>query len=87
MGYLVGLTQVFAGVTILTGILTRIGALCGLANMLGAIFIVHLPHGFDVAQHGMEYSLTLLLIALALLLTGAGDYSFSSRLPEQWRKF
>jgi putative oxidoreductase len=55
--------------------------------MLAAIFIVHLPHGFDVAQRGIEYALTQLLIALALLLTGAGGYSFTSRLPEQWRKF
>ena len=87
VGYLVGLSQVFAGLTILTGILTRLGAACVIVNMLAAIFIVHLPHGFDVAQRGIEYALTQLLIALALLLTGAGDYSFTSRLPEQWRKF
>jgi len=55
--------------------------------MLGAIFTVHLPHGYDIGKGGMEYALTQLLIALALLLTGAGDYSFTSRLPEQWRKF
>jgi putative oxidoreductase len=87
VGYLVGLSQLFAGLTILTGILTRLGALCVIVNMLGAIFTVHLPHGFDVAQHGSEYALTQLLIALALLLTGAGGYSFTPRLPEQWRKF
>lgn len=87
VGYLVGLSQVFAGLTMLTGILTRLGAVCVIVNMLAAIFIVHLPHGFDVAQRGIEYALTQLLIALALLLTGAGDYSFTSRLPEQWRKF
>ena len=87
VGYLVGLSQLFAGLTILTGILTRLGAACVIVNMLAAIFIVHLPHGFDVAQRGIEYALTQLLIALALLLTGAGDYSFTSRLPEQWRKF
>lgn len=87
VGYLVGLSQLFGGLTILTGILTRLGAVCVIVNMLAAIFIVHLPHGFDVAQRGIEYALTQLLIALALLLTGAGDYSFTSRLPEQWRKF
>ena len=87
LGYLVGLSQLFAGLTILTGILTRLGAVCVIVNMLAAIFIVHLPHGFDVAQRGIEYALTQLLIALALLLTGAGGYSFASRLPEQWRKF
>ena len=87
VGYLVGLSQVFAGLAMLTGILIRLGAVCVIVNMLAAIFTVHLPHGFDVAQRGIEYALTLLLIALALLLTGAGDYSFTSQLPEQWRKF
>jgi len=48
---------------------------------LGAIFLVHLPHGFDVSNGGMEYALTQLLIAFALLLMGAGAYSLSSRLP------
>ena len=87
VGYLVGLSQLFAGLTMLTGILIRLGAMCVILNMLAAIFIVHLPHGFDVAQRGIEYALTQLLIALALLLAGAGGYSFTSRLPEQWRKF
>jgi putative oxidoreductase len=87
VGYLVGLAQFFGGLTILTGILTRFGALCVIIVLLGAIFMVHLAHGYDVAKGGMEYALTQLLIALALLLAGAGDYSFTSRLPEQWRKF
>jgi putative oxidoreductase len=87
VGYLVGLTQLFGGVTILTGILTRLGALCGLVNMVGAIFTVHLPNGFDVAKHGYEYALAQALICLALLLTGPGGYSLNSRLPEQLRKF
>jgi uncharacterized membrane protein YphA (DoxX/SURF4 family) len=54
--------------------------------MLGAIFLVHLPHGFDISKHGMEYALTQLLIALALLIAGGGTYSLGSRLPEGLRK-
>ena len=87
VAYLAGLAQLFGGLTILTGILTRIGALCIIFVMLGAIVTVHLPHGYDIGRGGMEYALTQLLIALALLLTGAGDYSFTSRLAEQWQKF
>jgi putative oxidoreductase len=87
VAYLAGLAQLFGGLAILTGILTRIGALCIFIMMLGAIFTVHLPHGYDIGKGGMEYALTQLLIALALLLTGAGDYSFTSRLPERWREF
>jgi uncharacterized membrane protein YphA (DoxX/SURF4 family) len=54
--------------------------------MLGAIFLVHLAHGFDIPKGGMEYALTQLLIALALLIAGGGAYSLSSVLPESLRK-
>jgi uncharacterized membrane protein YphA (DoxX/SURF4 family) len=54
--------------------------------MLGAILLVHLPHGFDISKGGMEYGFTQLLIAIALLIIGAGSYSLTSQLPQQWRK-
>jgi putative oxidoreductase len=87
VGYLVGLAQVGGAITILTGILTRIGAVCILVVMLGAIFLVHLPHGFDINKGGIEYPLTQLLIALALLFAGAGRYSLAISLPPWLRKF
>ena len=86
VGYLVGLAQFGGGLAILSGILIRLGAACIIIVMLGAIFLVHLPHGFDLAKGGIEYALTQLLIALALLITGAGAYSLGSRLPEPLRK-
>jgi putative oxidoreductase len=86
MGYLVGLAQFAGGVAIITGLLIRVGAVCVIIVMLGAIFLVHLPHGFDVSKGGMEYALTQLLIALALLIAGGGAYSLGSRLPEGLRK-
>jgi|SRR5690242_71741 len=81
VGYLVGLAQFLGGLAVLLGVLIRIGAVCIVIVMLGAIFIAHLPHGFDVTKGGMEYALTQLLIALALLLTGAGRYSLAAILP------
>ena len=86
VGYLVGLAQFAGGIAILTGLFIRVGAFCIIIVMLGAIFLVHLPHGFDVSKHGSEYALTQLLIALALLIAGAGAYSLGSRLPEGLRK-
>jgi putative oxidoreductase len=86
MGYLVGLAQVAGGLAILTGILTRVGAACVALVMLGAIFLVHLPHGFDVGKGGMEYAFTQLLLAIALIFTGPGAYSLSSWLPASLRK-
>lgn len=85
VGYLVGLAQFGGGLAMLSGILIRLGAICIILVMLGAIFLVHLPHGFDASNHGMEYALTQLLIALALLITGAGAYSLGARLPRPLR--
>ena len=75
IGYLVGLAQFAGGLAVLSGILIRIGAACIVVVMLGAIFLVHLPHGFDIGKGGIEYALTQLSIAVALLLTGPGAYS------------
>ena len=35
---------------------------------------------------GVEYALTQLLIAIALLITGAGTHSLAPRLPKPLRK-
>jgi putative oxidoreductase len=81
LAYLVGLAQLAGGGAVLTGILFRLGAACITAVMLGAIFLVHLPHGFDVSNGGAEYALTQLLLAIAFLLIGPGGYSLASLLP------
>jgi putative oxidoreductase len=87
VGYLVGLAQFAGGLAVLTGILIRLGAACIALVMLGAIFTVHLSHGFDVSNGGMEYALTQLLLAIALLLTGPGAYSLASRFPAALRRW
>jgi putative oxidoreductase len=86
IGYLIGLAEFGGGLAILTGILLRIGALCGIIVMLVAIFLVHLPNGFDISKRGFEYALTLFLTALALLIAGGGSYSLASVLPGGLRK-
>ena len=78
IGYLVGLAQFAGGLAVLLGVLTRLGAACIAIVMLGAIFTVHLPHGFNIGEGGAEYALTQLLVAIALILTGPGAYSLSS---------
>jgi putative oxidoreductase len=85
-GYLVGAGEFFGGLCILFGIFTRIAAACIAVIMLGAIFLVHLRHGFDIGQGGFEYAFTQLLIAVALLLAGPGAYSLASMAPASVRK-
>ncbi len=86
IGYLVGLAQFAGGLAILTGVLFRVGAVCILIVMAGAILLVHLPHGFNIANQGMEYALTEFLLTLALLLTGPGAYSLNHLLPQPIRR-
>src|SRR5271157_4111369 len=86
IGYLVGLAQFAGGLAMLLGVLVRLAAACLIVVMLGAIFLVHLPHGFDVGRGGAEYAFMQLLIAIALFITGGGAYSLASRLPKPLRK-
>ena len=87
MGYLIGLAQLAGGLAVLSGILFRLGAACIVVVMLGAIFLVHLPNGFDIGKGGAEYALTQLLLAVAFLLTGPGSYALAFWLPAPLRKF
>ena|SRR5271170_1688690 len=87
LAYLVGLAQFGGGLAILTGILFRLGAASIFIVMLGAILLVHLPHGFDVSKGGMEFAFTQLLISAAFLLTGPGVYSLAHWLPAWLQKW
>jgi putative oxidoreductase len=69
----------------LAGIFFPFATVCIAIVMWGAIAMVHLAHGFDVARGGLEYAFTHLLMALALLLMGPGAYSLGSVLPEPLR--
>ncbi|HEX4749665.1 MAG TPA: DoxX family protein [Bryobacteraceae bacterium] len=81
VAYLVGIGQFFGAIGILLGIFTRIAAGAIVVIMLGAIFMVHISHGFDLAHGGFEYAFTELLIAMALAFTGPGAYSLAALMP------
>lgn len=80
-GYLVGAGQLAGGLAILLGIFQRIGSVCVIAVMVGAIYLVHLPHVWDINKGGYEFALTVLLISLGLLISGPGAYSLGRILP------
>jgi putative oxidoreductase len=74
-------TEFFGGLGLIVGLLTRIAALGIGVEMIGAIFIVHLPNGFFMnwsgtqKGEGFEYHLLAIAMAATLLLRGAGAFS------------
>jgi putative oxidoreductase len=86
IGYLVGLAQFAGGIAILLGALMRVGCVSVIIVMLGAVFMVHLPHGYDVGHGGMEYALTELLLSIGLLFAGPGKFSLAAILPGPLQK-
>ncbi len=83
-GPLVALVEFFGGIALVVGLLTRLAALGLAINMLGAILLVKLGSGF-FAPKGLEFELTLLAGALALALTGAGDFSIDHAIATRRR--
>jgi putative oxidoreductase len=79
MGPLIALLEFFGGIALVIGLLTRLASL-GLAfDMLGAILFVHLKGGFFLPA-GYEYALSLLGSSIALVVTGAGQFSIDGLL-------
>ena len=68
------LAELVGGGLLLIGLLTRLAAIPPLANMLVAAAVVH-RNAFDAQQNGMEYAVTLAVVLVALILTGAGRFS------------
>ena len=65
------------GLALLLGLHTRWAAVPVAITMLTAMLTVHLKRGFFLP--GVEYTLTLLAAAIALMLAGGGALSLDSR--------
>jgi putative oxidoreductase len=80
--------EFFGGLGLIVGLLTRIAALGIGVEMIGAIFIVHLPNGFFMNWYGtqkgegFEYHLLAIAVAAALLLRGSGAFSVDRALSK-----
>ena len=74
LAVILAIVEFFGGLFILTGLFTRYSALLIAIDMIIAILTVHLSKGFFAGNGGYEFVLTLLLVAVALLFSGAGKY-------------
>lgn len=63
-------SELIGGILVFLGLLTRLGAFLLFCVMLTAVLGVHWPGFF--APNGIEYPLSLLAIALALMISGGG---------------
>lgn len=82
MGPLVGFVELFGGLALIAGLLTRLAGVGLTAVMLGALFLVHLPAGFFL-PNGYEFVLMLAASATTLAITGAGRYSLDARVARR----
>ncbi len=95
----VGAVEFFGGLALIAGAFVLIVSLLGIANMLTALFTVHLPNGFNFINitgmtesgptFGMPgYEVNLLYIAgfLALAVAGAGALSVDHVLARRRRR-
>lgn len=73
------LAEVVGGILILLGVAVDIAGVLVVINMLGAIFTVHWPNGFDFTKGGWEHPFTILAMALAVALAGPGRTSLAAR--------
>ena len=88
VAFLVICTEFFCGLGLIVGLLTRIAALGIGVEMIGAIFMVHLPNGFfmnwagNQKGEGFEYHLLAVAVSAALLLRGSGAFSLDRALSK-----
>ncbi|CAA6803483.1 MAG: DoxX family protein [uncultured Sulfurovum sp.] len=80
LAYVVSMLETLGIVLLILGLFTRQIAFLLACVMVGAIFFVHLTHGFSVANNGIEIPLYYLLFLFVLASYGGGKYSFDNFL-------
>ncbi|SEQ96529.1 DoxX family protein [Microlunatus flavus] len=72
--------ELAGGVAMVFGLLTVLVGLAYAVAMAAAVWLVHLPNGFFVAQNGYELAALTGVVALVLAISGAGTISLDRAL-------
>ncbi len=90
LAVLAAFTEFLGGIGLMLGLFTRLSAFGVFCVMAVAILKIHLKDGFFMnwmltqnRGHGIEYSLTLLLAAASLMLSGSGKLGIDNLI---WRR-
>lgn len=84
LGYMASFNEFFGGLLLVLGIVPELGAALIIPVMLVAIFNVHFSKGFFSHQGGYEYALNLLILALVVIIGGAGKWTLFDYF-QKWR--
>jgi len=75
LAYLVTMFEAMGVAFLILGLFTRYISITLVFVMMGAIFFVHLPNGFSVANNGFEIPLYYMLFLSILASGGGGKYA------------
>jgi putative oxidoreductase len=75
-------SELIGGILVLVGLLTRLGALAISCVMLTAMFGIHWG-AFFMNNQGIEYTVALLGMLLALIIAGGGQASIDQTLMDK----
>ncbi|MBI2655148.1 DoxX family protein [Candidatus Woesearchaeota archaeon] len=79
----VSVVEFAGGLFLILGVVTRWSSVLLLANMLVALFLVHLKNGLLVSNGGYEFVLVLIAGLVVVLASGAGKLSAGSMLKNK----
>lgn len=74
--------ELFGGIALVLGLLTRLAAFALMVDMIAALILVHLPNGFFL-PNGFEFVLTLAAASFSFVVAGAGAYSLDAWLARR----
>jgi len=86
LAYFIIFVEFFGALSMIFGLLSRLGGLGITALMLGAIFTVHMRNGFYInwfgnqKGEGFEFHLLVIALAVLILIRGAGAFSLDRLL-------
>jgi putative oxidoreductase len=72
---LIAMTHIAGGLMMAFGLLTRVGAIIQIPNLIGAVLFVHLKEGLFTQGGSLEFAMLVLFLLSIIAVVGAGRLS------------